>query len=262
MNRGPCVFLVLALLAPQAAWAQMQPHRAAYVLRLGAAANAPRIGTAVQDVTLDCKGWQIRRDVRSEIALTSSLKVNLASRLEGEEARDGNAFSYRATQSQNGAERHTRGKVQRADKETYAEIESPDGLARLALPLSTSMPVAGIDKLIEALVGKARSFSTTVFEAEATGGAYRVDVKELDPESIRALPPAIKPVTVPARKFWSISMTFVRAQEPQQKPLFSMRARLSDSGVLDRLTVDAGIAVITADLDALEMHAAPTCAAP
>jgi hypothetical protein len=32
-----------------------------------------------------------------------------------------------------------------------------------------------------------------------------------------------------------------------------------ESGVIDRLTVDTGIAVVAVDLEALEMHPEPTC---
>src|SRR5882724_8118391 len=67
-----------------AAEAQVQPHRAEYMLRLGAAVNAPRIGTAVQDLSLDCAGWHLKRDIVTEIALTASWKFNLASKLEGD----------------------------------------------------------------------------------------------------------------------------------------------------------------------------------
>ena len=56
-----------------AAWAEVQPHRAEYALRLGAAANAPRIGTAVQDLSRDCTGWHLKRDIKTEIALTTLL---------------------------------------------------------------------------------------------------------------------------------------------------------------------------------------------
>ena len=72
---SPLVRFVLAaaLLGPpsalsQAAWAQVQPHRAEYALRLGPAINAPRIGTAIQDLTQDCGGWHLKRDIATEIA--------------------------------------------------------------------------------------------------------------------------------------------------------------------------------------------------
>ena len=60
-------FALAALLAPHAVHADPLPHRAEYSLRLGPAANAPRIGTAVQDLTADCSGWQIKRDINAEL---------------------------------------------------------------------------------------------------------------------------------------------------------------------------------------------------
>src|SRR6266436_4815145 len=55
------------LLWPHWVAAQVQPHRAEYALWLGGAVNAPRIGTAVQDLSLDCGGWHLRRDITTEI---------------------------------------------------------------------------------------------------------------------------------------------------------------------------------------------------
>jgi hypothetical protein len=213
----------------------------------------------VQDITLDCSGWHIKRDVLSEIALTSSLKVSLASKLDGEESRDGNAFRYHAVQIQNGAEREIHGEIGRADGEIRAEISSPGGIERPTLPPLTLMPVAAVDRVIKDLRAKATLVPRPVFGAEGTGSAYLVDVKEFDSASLRPLPRAMKAVEVPAEKSWTIAMAFAQAHGQDPKPLFSMRTRIFDTGVLDRLTIDAGIAVITADLEALEMHAAPTC---
>src|SRR5215475_9875949 len=104
-----CFLAAACLLWPSWAEAQVQPHRAEYVLRLGPAINAPRIGTAVQDLSLDCAGWHLKRNINTEIALTTSWSLNLASRLDAEEKRGGNALHYRLMQNQNGSERETRG---------------------------------------------------------------------------------------------------------------------------------------------------------
>jgi len=259
MSRGLCFFLVAALSFPQGAWAQMQPHRAEYSLRLGTAANAPRIGTAMQDITLDCTGWHIRRDVSSEMSFTPSWKVSLASKLDGEEQRDGSGFRYHAIQINNGSKSETEGKVHRTAGETRAEIVSPNGPAQLILPPSTLMPVAALSRLVDRLRAKSGSFPTVMFGAEAIGDAFRVDVQELDPDALRAAPRAIKPVVVPATQFWPVSMTFRRDRQQDQIPLFSVSAMVFDSGVLDRLTIDVGIVTVAADLKALEMHRAPAC---
>jgi len=264
MSRRVCFFLVAAFLAPQllasqAAWAQMQPHRAEYALRLGAAANAPRIGTAIQDLTLDCTGWHLKRDISTEIAVTSSWKLSVASKLDGEEPRSGSGFHYRSVQTQNGNERETRGKVQKAGGETRAEILAPNvPPALLILPPPTLMPIAAVSHLVDRLRAKAVSFPALMFDAEVIGDAFLIDVEQLDPGTLRKASPADQPVAVPGQS-WPVFMTFTRGRRQDQKPLFSVSAQVFESGVLDRLTVDTGLVTVAADLQKLEMHKAPTC---
>ena len=75
MRKLVCFLAAACLLWPALAAAQVQPHRAEYALRLGRRHNAPRIGTAVQDLTQDCAGWHLKRDINTEIALTPSWKT-------------------------------------------------------------------------------------------------------------------------------------------------------------------------------------------
>jgi len=257
MSRGVRFFVMAALFLPHGAWAQMQPHRADYVLRLGTA-NGPRIGTAVQDITLDCTAWHIRRDISTEIALTSAWKLSLASKLDGDEPRDGSGFRYRLTQVQNGDERTTKGKVERGKGGLRADIGSADGPSRFVLPLQTLMPVAAISHLVDRLRAKATAFPALAFDAEVFGDSFLVDVTELDPGTLRP-DPAGKPVAVPAGASWPVSMTFTRGREQAQNPLFSVSTRIYDNGVLDRLTVDTGLLKVSADLQKLEMHKVPAC---
>jgi hypothetical protein len=264
MSRGVHFFLVTAFLAPQllasqGAWAQMQPHRAEYTLRLGVAPNAPRIGTAIQDLTLDCTGWHLRRDISTEIAVTSSWKMSVTSKLDGEELRSGNGFHYRAVQIQNGNERETRGKVQKTGGETRAEIVAPSGPpALLTLPPPTLMPIAAVSHLVDRLRAKAVSFPALMFDAEVIGDAFLIDVEQLDPGTLRKAFPAEQGVTVPGQS-WPVFMTFTRGRQQDQKPLFSVSAQVSETGVLDRLTIDTGLLKVAADLQKLDMHKAPTC---
>jgi len=258
MRQLVCFLAALAAVAPTGAGAQMQPHHAEYVLRLGPAANAPRIGTAVQDVTQDCGGWRLKRDINTEIAITSSWKLNLLSKLEANEQRGGNALRFRLQQSQNGSERETRGQVQRADGRMRAEIATPSGPQQFQLPAATLLPVASINHVIERLAARVPSFPTLAFDAEVIGDAFLVDVSELDPGVLRGERPGERAVTVPGRA-WPVLMTFTRGSNQQQRPLFTLKTQLFDSGVLDRLTVDTGLVQVTADLTSLEMRKAPSC---
>ena len=111
MRRLVGFLLAGAVLVPGVAAAQVQPHRAEYALRLGIAANAPRIGTAIHDLSLDCSGWHLKRDIKTEIALTASWKMSLASKLDGQEPKSGNGFRYSTVQVQNGSEREFKGRM-------------------------------------------------------------------------------------------------------------------------------------------------------
>ena len=247
-----------ALLPPHFAAAQIQPHRAEYTLRLGPAVNAPRIGGAVTDLTLDCSGWRLKRDIVSEIALTAGWKISLASKLDGEESQRGHAFRYRTLQIQNGAERETRGRVERDAAETRAEIVSPGGPQQLVMPSATLMPVSAIQYMVERLRAGAGSFPALAYDAEVIGDAFLVDVTETD-RGLRAARPADEPAIAPKARSWPVFMTFTRGRQQQERPLFSVNALVFETGVLDRLSVDTGLVNDTADLRKLEMHKAPVC---
>jgi len=258
MRKLVCFLAAASALWPQWAEAEVLPHRAEYALRLGPALNAPRIGTAVQDLTQDCGGWRLKRDINTEIAVTPSWKLSLLSRLDSEEQRSGNGLRYRTLQVQNGNERETHGKVQRAGKELRAEITSPGGAKQFALPPSTLMPVASINHVIERLHAQASAFPSLAFDAEAINDAFLVETTELDPGVLRNARPGERPVAVPGRS-WPVFMSFTRGRDQQQRPLFTLKMQIYESGVLDRLTVETGLVSVTADLVSLEMRKAPTC---
>ena len=258
MRKPVCFLAALLALGPAVASAQMQPHRAEYALRLGEAANAPRIGTAIQDLRQDCGGWHLKRDIATELAITPSWKLSLQSKLDSEELRSGNAFRFHTLQTQNGNEREVRGKVQRAGKELRAELVSPNGPQQFVLPPSTLMPVASLDHVIERLRARAASFPALAFDAEVIGDAFLVDVAELDPGVVRGARPGERPIAVPGGS-WPVFMRFIRGRDQQQRPLFTLKTQLFESGVLDRLTVDTGLVQVTADLVTLEMRKPPVC---
>ncbi|MDP1838787.1 MAG: DUF1849 family protein [Reyranella sp.] len=261
--RSVVSFLVAAsVLSPLAAIAEVQPHRAEYTLRLGAAANAPRIGTAVHDLTQDCAGWHLKRDIKTEIALTTSWKMSLASKLDSEETR--NAFRYGLAQTQNGTTRDVKGKIQRQGGEKGGELKADivfgtNPPAQFVLPPPTLLPMAAISHLIERLAAKAASFPALMFDPEVIGDVFLVEVTEQDRATLRGARPADKPVTLPPGKSWPVFMNFSRGRNQDTKPIFSVTALVFDNGVLDRLTVETGLLSVTADLASLEMRKAPVC---
>jgi hypothetical protein len=251
--------LPIGLGATVPAGAQMQPHRAEYALRLGTAANAPRIGSAVNDLSRDCAGWHLKRDITTDIALTAGWKISLASKLDALETLRGSALRYRTLQIQNGNERETRGRVERTPQETRAEIVTPSGPNQFVLPRSTLMPVAAIDHLIERLRAGAANFPALTFDAEVIGDAFLVDVAESERSVPRFPRTDDNPSAGPSGKSWPVFMTFTRGRLQDQRPLFTVSALLFETGVLDRLSVDTGLVTVIADLKALEMRQSPSC---
>jgi hypothetical protein len=248
---------MLALLASLPARAQLQPHRADYVLRLGAAPEAARIGRAVQDLSQDCAGWHIARDIRADLMLTPALGLAVASKLTGDESP--RSFRYETVQVQSGVERRVRGRVERQEGEVRAEIVSPDSAPRqLHLPPATLLPVAALQQLIERLRGGADSFRVLAFDAEIIHDAFLVEVTQQDLASLRPPRPVDGGFNRPRGKSWAVNMAFTRGRQDEQ-PLFNVSAKVFDNGVLDRLTVETGLLSVTADLQGLEMRSAPSC---
>jgi len=249
----------MTLAIAHTAQAELRPHRAEYSLRLGSAANALRIGNAVQELTLDCEAWHIRREVNAEAALTPSLKVKVSSQLTGDEDRAGNAFQYRTLVVQNGVERKTRGSVRREGDAIRATVETPDGTDDSTLPPSTLMPVAAVDSLVEALAAGKTAFPLVMFAAEGSGEAFRFDVRSIPAEALPSTPPAETKVAVPSARSWAVAMAVTRAGAADQKPLMTVRLQVFESGVLDRLVIDAGVVTVAAYLQTLQMAEMPEC---
>lgn len=253
-------FLVAMLIAPQSPWAQLQPHRAEYSLRLGTALNAPRIGTLMQEITLDCTTWHIERDISVEIPLTPSLKIGVTSRLSGTETHEGDSFKYRAVRIQEGVERKIRAEVQQKDGTIQVDIATSDGPQLLTLPPRTLMPISGIRHLVTLLNEGATSFSFRILGAEEAGAVLSVDVKRVDISVFPPRPRTVKPMELPSGEAWSVQMTVSRADPEAAKPSLSIRATILGSGVIERLLVDTDMITLAAYLQAVEMREATPCA--
>lgn len=257
MYRPVCFLALLVAVAAPPAAAQLQPHQATWLLRLGVGADAPPIGTAQQDLRQDCAGWRIERRIATEFMLPPLLRLALASRLEGEEQR--RSFRYTTVQRQNGEEARRRGRVERQDGEMRAESAAPGGPPRQqVLPPPTLMPVAALAHLVERLQVDTGSFPAVAFDPEVTADAMTVEVETLARGALRPRRPFDPRIDVAAERSWPVRLTFGRARR-DERPLFTVDALVFGNGVVDRLTVDTGLVTVTADLQALELRPRPDC---
>ncbi|SEP50711.1 protein of unknown function [Rhodospirillales bacterium URHD0017] len=262
-QRGGLAFLLAAaaaLLTASPAAAQLQSHRAEYTLRLGTALNATRIGAIVQDIERTCDGWRLRRELVVDASLTPSFKVSFTSRLEGDEP-PGKAFTWRAVQILNGAEREVRGSVEKRDGAWQVDRTTPDGPLPSVLPSFTHMPVAAVDWLLRRLAAGSDSFPLLMFVPEAEGGAFLLDVKRAASGGADTTPPSQRRVEVPARQSWPFTIAVTRAGRTDGKPIVILRGRLYESGVMDGVVADAGVITVAAHLRALQMREPPACPA-
>ena len=188
-------------------------------------------------IFLDCSGWHLKRDIKTEIALTASWKMSLASKLDGQEPKSGNAFRFSTVQVQNGSEREIKGRVQRQAGELKAEIVQPAPPPnQFVPPPPTLMPVAAVDHLIERLRANAASFPALMFDAEVMGDAFLIDVTEQQRSQLRAGRPADKPETAPKGKSWPVFMTSRAAASRTRGPCSASPPRLRQrrAGPADR----------------------------
>lgn len=257
LRRLACIVLASLPAAPALA-ADLSPHRAEYVIRLGTAVNGAQIGTARQRLTFDCRKWRIERDVGFEIALTAMLRYSTGSRLRGEETPRGDAFGYELERRINGHPELITGKATSSAVGGTVEINLPSRLIEFAVPGGTALPVAAIGETIDRLKAGQTAFSFNLFDPEVTSDVMTVDAGLASPDMLRA-PRANSPAgALNTSQAWPITIAFSRARFGG-RPLFTLSMLLYDTGVMDRVSVSAGLVTAGADLVSLVMEPQADC---
>jgi hypothetical protein len=257
LRPAACFVIAAAALAGLPAHAaDLLPHEGSYVVRLGTSRMAPEVGTARQLLGLDCRVWRLERDVVTDVALTAGLRLTSESELRGAEPRDGKAFDYQLRRAQNGREQSITGRVTVGTNSARAALVFPSRPITIDLPTGIVLPVAAFARVIDALKGGATSFSFALFDPELTSNALQVEGGIVAGETLRpARPEGSK---LPTGQVWPVEIAFTRAQAPE-RPLFSLTLLLHEGGVLDRLTINTGLIVASADLVQLKPLPRPDC---
>ncbi len=251
---------ILAVCAPLATTmaADLLPHEARYTVRLGTSANGPQIGGAVQRLSTDCRVRRLRREVSTEFALTPALRFVTESKLDGTETRGGGAFEYRLERRNNDKVESLSGKVTAGKTGVRADIQFPGRPFAFDLPVGTLLPVTGIARIVDRLKAGATAFNFIVFDPELTSDALTVDVGLASPEMLRPPRPDGAAAKIPAGAAWPVSIAFTPTRKGGQ-PLFVLSTMMHESGILDRVSVTAGIFALGADLTDLRIEPVPNC---
>lgn len=250
------VSLALLASAPTLA-ADLAPHRAEYVIRLGTAINGAQIGTARQQLSFDCRRWRIERDVGFSFVLTVMLRYSTESRLRGEQTPSGSAFTYELERRVNEYPERISGKATSSPVGGTAEIKLPARSIDFAMPGGTALPVAAISEAIDRLKAGKTAFSFPVFDPEITSDVLTVDGGIASADMLRP-PRANSPAGEVNTQAWPVTLAFTRTRLGGP-PLFTLSMLLYDTGVMDRISVSAGLITAGADLVSLVMEPRPDC---
>ena len=256
-----CGIAALALVSAcgVAAAQDLQPHVARYQVRLGPQGDGPPIGTAVQKLTRDCTAWHLERDVLADVMLLSSLRVQIESRLKGDETRGGSRFTYTLVRRRGEQRQDIAGTVERRrDNTATANVRYPTGPLVRDLPSGTQMPVSGLAQAVAWLKRGARSFTVTVFDAEMTGDAIAMEVRTAGAGEVRARSGPTAGMES-AGQSWPVAASFIWSRYPQRAPLFTATMIMHESGAPDRLTINSPLLIATADLTAFQVLDPPPC---
>lgn len=257
LRRLACLISAALLTAATAQAADLAPHRAEYVVRLGTAINGAQIGTARQRLSFDCRHWRIERDVGFSFVLTAMLRYSTESRLRGEQTASGSAFTYELERRINEYPERITGKATSGLVGGTAEIKLPARTVDFAMPPGTSLPVAAIAEAIDRLKAGQTAFSFNVFDPEVTGDVMTVDGGIATPDLLR-VPRADSPAGEVNTQAWPVTFAFTRTRFGG-RPVFTLSMLLYDTGVMDRISVSAGLVTAGADLVGLTMEPRPDC---
>jgi EipB-like len=252
-----CLISLSLLMCSPALAADLVPHRAEFIVRLGTAVNGAQIGTARQRLSFDCRHWRIERDVGFAFSLTAMLKYSTESRLRGEQTASGSAFAYELERRINDYPERITGKATSSPVGGTAEIKLPARTIDFAMPGGTALPVAAIAEAIDRLKAGQTAFSFNVFDPEVTGDVMTVDGGIASPDMLR--PPRVdSPAGELNTQAWPVTLAFSRTRFGG-RPLFTLSMLLYDTGVMDRINVSAGLVTAGADLVSLVMEPRPDC---
>jgi hypothetical protein len=250
-----CLAAVLGFAAPAQA-TDLLPHEGRYVVRLGTSSLAPQVGTARQVLALDCRVWRIERDVGTDIALAAGLRLNSRSQLRGVEPIGGGRFDYQLERVQNERTLSVSGQVVSNRDGAHAAFVLPSRPVRRDLPPGIVLPVAAFARLIDTLKEGATTFSFVLFDPEMTADAVKVEGGVIPADSLHAA--RADGATLPEGTAWPIEISFTSLRAGG-RVLFKATALLHEGGILDRMTIDAGLIAASADLVAFKPLPRPTC---
>ncbi len=254
--------LCLGCFASTAAVAEIDPHRARYVLGLESVSGSNTVASASGEMTLDwtdvCDGWATDLDLRVRLFDPEGEEMRFGSAVDSWESKDGQRFRYlvkeRATFL---PARDLKGTASlEASGAGEAQFSEPE-IRTVLLPEGTLFPTAHSLAVLAAAEAGETFFMAPLFdgsedEADKLMTASATIVGPFQDENPRM--PSLNEVP-----YYKISLAFYEAKESGALPSHEVRLRLYENGVVDDQLFDYGDFVLSAVLAELTYHPETEC---
>jgi len=251
--------------------ARIEPHRAAYDLRLDRALSSPEIASAVGRLEFEwadvCSGWTVQQRSRVLLDRAEGPRIDFGWTLNSWEAKDGKRYRFIIRRFLAGRESaETRGE---------AELTGPAGAGTASFatpePFTVTLPEGVVFPTMHSLEIIARAeaeelpFWRVVFDGSGEEGGL-AGVSALPVRSFEAgeaneeLPRKEEIQRMLAEQpAWRVQLAFFAPGEVDTLPLHEQTLTLYRNGVADDLVFDYGDFTLRAELVELESLAEPGC---
>lgn len=255
----------------QAVAAEIEPHRAAYDLRLDRSLSSPDIASAVGRLEFEwadvCSGWTVQQRSRVLLDRAEGPRIDFGWTLNSWEAKDGQRYRFIIRRFLDGRESaETRGEAELTTAEELgkATFSKPEGL-KIALPEDTVFPTSHSLEILARAKKDELPFWRVVFDGSGEDGGL-AGVSALPVRTIPAEKPSPQRSEKDAfRKHldghpgWRVQLAFFAPDEVDTLPLHEQTLTLYSNGVADDLVFDYGDFTLRANLVELELLPDPGC---
>jgi hypothetical protein len=243
--------------------AEIAPHRALYVMSLGAthgdAGVTAAAGTMAYQWGETCDGWTVEQRYRLKMGYAESPDVSIVSNFITWEAKNGLRYRFNQKETRNGAgeeEIRGEGKLDALGKGGSVDFDKPEP-KNLKLPPGVLFPSAHTIFLIDRAKAGDNFISKQVFDGATTESAVLVSAvigAKVEPDAAAA-----EKSPLLNRPGWRVRLAFFPADPKAEKPDYELGMLLLDNGVSRDMLIDYGEYTIRAKLDDIEALPKPGC---
>jgi hypothetical protein len=246
--------------AGSAAQGALEPHRAAYRLKLAEKHHASPLrdvrGGLVIEYRLGCDGWVSRQRLGFAAATESGDGITHDVRFSSWESLDGSRLRYTV--------RSFEGDVLQEEYRGEAWLDSEDGSGvaafgtpheeKVILPAGTVFPTDHIRRVLEEAREGKQFVSHEVFDGWGFDALTQIT-------SVIGPPRTVEPASTEVGKSraWPVSMAYYNIQKMADTPDFEAAFLLTEQGVLRDLLLDYGEFQLDATLESVELLDRPAC---